>query len=589
MAERFGAILAQARALVEDERFLNWQVAFPGVWTDWSSGERHGGFDAVVGNPPWDRIKLQQVEWFAARRPEIARATRASDRARMIAGLRANGDSLAADFALADGRAGASLRMARAAYPLLGRGDVNLYSLFVERAQALVKPEGMVGLLTPSGIASDLSAAPFFRGVAIGGHLKALFDFENRGVFFPDVHRSFKFAAMISSPGRTFPAALCGFYLKDVAEIGDPDRSFTIPAEGFAAVNPNTGTAPIFRSRRDMDLTTDIYARLPVLVDRSGGGPVAVWPVRYATPFHMTNDSHQFRTRVELEEREGAWPSGGNRFGSAAGEWLPLYVGRMVHQFDHRAASVVVNADNLHNAAFSGDVTPAQKADPAFLPAPQFWVLDTDSALSRPVIAFRDIARATDARTMIASLIPNMAAGNTAPLVRSDLPYAEQALLLGNLNGVIFDYIARQKAQSTHLNWYIVEQLPVIPPASYDRHFGGRTAADIVRASVLELSYTAHDLAPFARDLGHVDADGTVLPPFAWDEDRRLRLRARLDALYFILYGVTDRADVRYIFSTFPIVEREETARWRRYRSRDLTLAWINALNAGQPDAEIDA
>ena len=316
--ERFGAILAQARALVEDERFLNWQVAFPGVWTDWSSGERHGGFDAVVGNPPWDRIKLQQVEWFAARRPEIARATRASDRARMVAALKADGDPLAADFTLADQRAAASLRMARTAYPLLGRGDVNLYSLFVERAHALAKPDGMVGLLTPSGIASDLSAARFFRRVATGGHLKALFDFENRGVFFPDVHRSFKFAAMVSSPSRTFPAALCGFYLKDVAEIGDLDRSFAIPAEGFAAVNPNTGTAPIFRSRRDMDLTTGIYARLPVLVDRSAGNAVAAWPVRYATMFHMTNDSYQFRTRAELEEREGAWPSGGNRFASAA-------------------------------------------------------------------------------------------------------------------------------------------------------------------------------------------------------------------------------------------------------------------------------
>ncbi|WP_198526971.1 hypothetical protein [Sphingomonas sp. Ant20] len=106
---------------------------------------------------------------------------------------------------------------------------------------------------------------------------------------------------------------------------------------------------------------------------------------------------------------------------------------------------------------------------------------------------------------------------------------------------------------------------------------------------MLELSYTAHDLAPFARGLGHVDADGAVLPPFAWDEERRLRLRARLDALFFILYGVIDRDDVRYIFSTFPIVEREETARWGRYRSRDLTLAWISALNAGQPHAEIDA
>jgi hypothetical protein len=124
--------------------------------------------------------------------------------------------------------------------------------------------------------------------------------------------------------------------------------------------------------------------------------------------------------------------------------------------------------------------------------------------------------------------------------------------------------------------------------------FGPKSAADLVREAVLELSYTAHDLARFAHDIGHVDPSGDVLPPFAWDEDRRLQRRAKLDAIYFILYGVFDpaepvqsRDDVRYIYSTFPIVEREETAKWGKYRSRDLCLAWINALMAGQPDARI--
>lgn len=590
-------ILARARALIEDERFLNWQVAFPGVWTDWSNGERRGGFDAVVGNPPWDRMKLQQVEWFAARRPEIARATRASDRARMITALKKDGDPLAADFALADECAGGALRMARTAYPLLGRGDVNIYSLFVERAHALVKPNGMVGLLTPSGIASDLSAAPFFRGVATGGHLKALFDFENRRTrygkepFFPDVDSRFKFIAMMSSPQRTFPAALCAFFLQDVSEIADPERGFAIPADGFAAVNPNTGTAPIFRSRRDMELTTGIYSRLPVLVDRSGGIPVTAWPVRYATMFHMTNDSHLFRTRAELEEREGAWHTGSNRFGSASGEWIPLYEGKMVQAFDHRAASVIVNPANVNRPAQPLPATDEQRADPNWVADPQFWV--AASAIERApkdwVLGFKEITASTNVRTMIAAIFPSVGFGNKVPVLMPTGEDRPEYLLLANLNAVIFDFVARQKIQGQTLNLFIVEQLPVVPPAAYDRRFGHRPAADIVRESVLELSYTAHDLTPFARGLGYVDAHGAVLPPFAWNEERRLRLRARLDALFFILYGVIDRDDVRYIFSTFPIVEREETARWGRYRSRDLTLAWINALNAGQPDAEIDA
>lgn len=113
--------------------------------------------------------------------------------------------------------------------------------------------------------------------------------------------------------------------------------------------------------------------------------------------------------------------------------------------------------------------------------------------------------------------------------------------------------------------------------------------------AVLELTYTAHDMEIFARDMGYVDEAGAALPPFIWDEERRLHLRAKLDALYFILYGIFDpadparsRDDIRYIYSTFPIVERQErTAYGDRYRSRDLALAYINALIAGQPDAVV--
>lgn len=599
--EGFTDIWQRARGLIAEERFLNWQISFPGVWDDWAGKDRVGGFDAVVGNPPWDRIKLQQVEWFAARRPQIALAQRASDRAKMIAKLKADGDPLFEDYQKADARAADTIRMARDSghYPLLSRGDVNLYSLFVERAQMLVKPGGMVGLLTPSGIASDLSASTFFRSLATQGRLKALYDFENRrpryglDPFFPDVDSRFKFCALVASPSRGFASAKCGFFLQAASETSDPDRAFPIAASNFVGVNPNTGTAPIFRSRRDMALTTAIYSRLPVLVDRSRGSEKAAWPVRYARMLDMTNDSHLFRTRAELEEREGAWEVGGNRFKSASGEWLPLFAGRMIHQFDHRAASVVVNTANLHNPALSGEVTSDMKADPAFQPEPQYWVQLQDM-MNRPAIAFRDIARATDARTMIAAMLPHRAAGNTAPLVISDLPARDQALLLANMNALVLDYVVRQKAQSTHLNWYIVEQLPVIPPAGYDQKFGTKAARDIVRETALELCYTAHDLATFARDLGHVDKDGSVLPPFVWDDERRLKLRAKLDAIYFILYGVFDpldrersRDDIRYIYSTFPIVEREEVLRWGFYRSRDLALAWINALEAGEPDAEM--
>ena len=162
--------------------------------------------------------------------------------------------------------------------------------------------------------------------------------------------------------------------------------------------------------------------------------------------------------------------------------------------------------------------------------------------------------------------------------------------MLANLNSVVLDYLARQKIPGNHLAWYLVEQLPVVPLDRYESaRFGKRTAGEIVREAVLELTYTAHDMAPFARDMGYVDKASKVKPTFAWDEERRLKLRAKLDAVYFHLYGVTDRDDVRYIYSTFPIVEREEMAAYGRYRSCELCLAYMSALAAGDPDAEINA
>lgn len=597
-AERFEKILAQALELIAEERFLNWEVAFPGVWTDWEGTTPAGGFDAIVGNPPWDRMKLQQVEWFAARRPEIALATRASDRSRLIRDLSVQNDPLAQDYEKADERAEAAIRVARAgrSYPLLSGGDINLYSLFVERATALVKDGGMIGLLTPSGIASDKTASRFFKEVTGGGRLRALFDFENRRTrhgaapFFPDVDSRFKFCALVMSREQIDAPARCAFFLQDVAEIDDPDRRFEFGPTDFASVNPNTGTAPIFRSRRDAELTRAVYDRLPVLVRRTDGQEARAWPLKYSTMFHMTNNSALFRSQKELEDQEGAYPVGGNRWQSASGEWVPLYEGKMAQAYDHRAASVVVNSANQHRPAQPEIASLIQHEDPSWLPRPQYWVPLSACGWRDEgwVLGFKEITAPTNERTFIAALFPAVGFGNKVPLFRPEAGHCDEQLLCANLNSVIFDFVTRQKVQGQTLNLFIVEQLPVVPPEMYPlQQFGERSATQVINEAVLELTYTARDMSEFARDMGHVDATGAPLSPFAWSEERRLMLKAKLDAVFFHLYGVTDREDIRYIYSTFPIVERNELAKYGRYLSRDMCLAWVNALAAGHPNAEI--
>ena len=587
----FTKLWHSANTTADHEHFLHWEVAFPGVWHQWQDTRPQGGFDAVIGNPPWDRIKLQEVEWFATRSPALAQAPTAAARKRGIARLRDEDAPLAAAFDAAKARADTLGKLVRGSghYPLLGGGDINLYSLFVERAMHLIKPDGLVGLLTPSGIYADKTAARFFKTVSTKGRVSGLFDFENRRLgtslppFFPDVDGRFKFVALIfGGEKRPFKQTDCAFFLSDTATIkNDRQRSFPLTQDDFTRVNPNTGTAPVFRTRRDADITRAIYQRHPVLVDRSDGQERKTWPVRYRTIFHMTNDSHLFRTAAQLEAA-GFYPVQGNRWKRGDELYLPLYQGRMIWHFDHRANSVRVNPESTHNPYLSEEVSEAQHADPNYLPQTQYWVPAEDVELSLPqvrgwTLGFRNVAPPTNARTLVATIVPWTGFGNSVQLlVHHEDSINEHCmhLLAANLCSYALDFCIRQKVQGSNINWYIVEQLPVIAPADYDQPFGSTTARELVRDHVLRLTYTAHDLAPFARDLGY---DG---PPFHWDEEKRRHLRARLDALYFHLYGLS-REDAAYILSTFPIVRREDEAQFCTYRTRDLILAYMHALAAG--------
>ena len=458
------AVVQRALKRAAWEHFLHWELAFPTVWK-----EGQGGFDAIIGNPPWDRIKLQEVEWFAERQPEIARQARAADRKALIVKEKKSNTPLWREYLAASAAAETAAQVARGCgdYPLLSGGDINLYSLFVERAQDLVRPEGIVGLLTPSGIAADKGASAFFRtlttpedGVA---RLAALYDFENKKVFFPDIHASFKFCALIfGGPARRFAQSHCAFYLHDVAELADPERALTLSGEDFALVNPNTFAAPIFRTRRDAEITMRIYRKHPVLVNRSHGEEQWSWPVRYVRMLDMTNDSGLFLTRIELE-KQGFKLSALNRWMKDGEEAVQFYEGKMVQMYDHRAANVVVNQANLHRAAQQEKIQDAVKEQPDRYPVPQYWVRrDAIDSYELPlaVLAFKDVTAPTNVHAMIAALVPATAFGDALPILV--LPPGDAALLLANLNSFTFDFLARQKVQGQHLNWYILEQLPVI-------------------------------------------------------------------------------------------------------------------------------
>ncbi len=586
---RFANLWQKARFIADREEFLHWEVAFPGVWQYWQNKRPQGGFDAVIGNPPWDRIKLQEVEWFATRVPVLAHATTAAARKSGIRQLRHRGDPLAEKFDAVKERADKLGQWIRDSgnYPLLGGGDINLYSLFVERAMNLVKPDGIVGLLTPSGIYADKTAARFFKSLSTAGRIAGLFDFENRRLgtnlppFFPDVDSRFKFCALIiGGEQRRFDETTCAFFLRDTAAINDPQRCFPLTPEDFVRVNPNTGTAPVFRTRRDAVITLRIYEQHPVLVDRSRGEERKAWQIKYRQGlFHSLNDSALFHTAEQLES-DGFYPVKSNCWKKGNELYLPLFEGKTVQAFDHRAASISTHGENMFRPGQPIPTPKKQHQDPYFTAMPRFWVNQqerTETQQEQYLLTFKEITAATNMRTMIATVVPQVGCSDTLAVLlpeKGRFSAHDMAYLLANLNTFGFDYIARQKVPSTHIKLYMIEQLPVITRDRYEHRFGDVTARELVRDHVLRLTYTAHDMAPFARDLGH---DG---PPFIWNEEERRHLRARLDALYFHLYGL-DREDAAYILDTFPIVRKQDEAEFGHYRTKAMILAYMNALAAG--------
>lgn len=560
---------------------FHWPLEFPDVMAA-------GGFDVVLGNPPWERLKLQEQEFFASRDSEIAAAPTAAARGEMIAAL-GNATlgtpehALHEEFEAAKRLAEATSVFARESgrFPLTGRGDVNTYALFAEHFANLASSRGRAGVIVPTGIATDATTAPFFAAMIESRRISALYSFENEEMVFPAVHHAMKFCLLTLKANEGIAEPEFVFFARSVIALADERRRFTLSAADIARINPNTKTAPVFRARADAELTAKIYARVPVFIEEAQGTAGNPWAATFHTRiWHMAEDSAWFRTSEQLK-MSGFVPSG-SLWKNGIDCYVPLYEAKLIQQFDHRWGT--------YYGADSRDVTTAEKHDTAFEPMPRYWVPEKEVKARLAarnwgknwLTGWRDITNATNERTVIAAAFPRVASGHTLPLAFIDQPTALVGCLLANLAVFVVDFVARQKIGGTHLTYGYLTQLPVLPPSAY-------TARDLafIVPRVLELTYTSHAMAPFAHDLGY---DG---PPFAWNEDRRAMLRAELDAFYGRAYGLT-RDELRYVLDpedalgsgypseTFRVLKQNEIRRFGKFRTADFVLNAWDRMEAGE-------
>lgn len=537
-----------------DGMAVNWAKAFPAVL-----GLDGRGFDCVIGNPPWERVKLQEREFFSEIVPEVAAAVNAADRARLVKALQKDNPELWDRYLVAQERAEAMAKYARESgrFPTTCGGDVNYYALFAELAMQLLSRTGRIGILLPSGIATDQSTSHFFSRLVEENRLVALYDFENKAPLFADVHKSMKFSALFVS-GEARPQAEVDFvfFAHRASDLSDRARHVALSAKDISLVNPNTKTCPIFRSNGDAQLTTGIYRRVPVLVHRTGADVVSPWGVRFCTMFHQTNDAALFKTGKALQKAGyklmgAVWKKGKKTF-------LPLYEAKMVQAYDHRAASVLVKEANWMRQGQKETTTLAEHADPSFSVLPRWWVPHEAVAKRVPPdavpahLVFKDVTSPTNTRTMIAAFIPYSGVLNSAPIIRvqQGIGVRQQCCLLANLNALALDFIARQKVGGLHLNFFVVEQLPILPPSIYDQPSpwtGSETLLDWLSARVLALTCTSHDMRALAVAAGLGDTH-------EWDENTRIDTVTSIDAAFFILYGLV-RREVEQVLDGFQGVD----------------------------------
>jgi hypothetical protein len=586
--------------LREEYRFFHWHLEFPEVFsvpedTDGSAvGVDEGtgwggGFSCVLGNPPWERVKLQEQEFFATRSEKIATAKNKAARERLIKALATSEEpaerTLFTDFAAAKRQAEGVSHLLRdsARFPLAGRGDVNTYAVFAETASLGIAPHGRFGLVLPTGIATDATTAPFFSSLVRSARLGSFLDFENEAFLLSrDVDHRVRFCLLtVAGREERVREASFAFGTRHMEDL--PSRRFAMPPEEILLVNPNTGTLPVFRSRRDAEITLGIYRRVPVLI-REGDPDGNPWGLSFMTMFHMSNDSHLFRTQDELTT--DGWTLNGNVFERGGQRYLPLYEAKMLHHFDHRLGTYEGQTEAQANMGTLPRVTPEQHDDPGFVPMPRYWVPEFDVDTGKKdrkgktvleagvakrlaerdwehgwLFGWRDIARSTDTRTTMATVLPPYGIGHTYPLMFPE-GAKSAAFLQACLSSFVFDYAIRQKIVGTHLTYGYMYQLPVPKPSSLDDLAFG---LDWIVRRVTELVYASYDLADFARDLSD---DGA---PFRWDGQRRELLRAELDAAFFHLYGLA-RDEVDHVMETFPVVKREDEAAHGTYRTKDLIL-----------------
>jgi hypothetical protein len=569
---------AVVREVATNKRFFHWELEFPDVFS-----EKGSGFSAVVSNPPWETSKPKSQEFFAnldplfrgyskqdaltcqrelfASDPSVERAWLAyvgvfKDAGNFVRNASApfgdaTDDSGRCRVPLVTRNAAVSARLhqlwkgqrsRRVGYtdpnhPFCHQGsaDLNTYKLFTEAAYRLVTPGGALGLVIPAALLSDQGSRGLRELLVFRSSIDLIYVFQNERKVFKDVHHAAKQLILIAHRHACQEAPTSNVLpLLFRLGIGDSPEADEVPGDlgggrvpvrvlltELAELSPKSLSVLEIRSQRDLEVLTKIYENSVLLGDDGPDG----WGIKYATEFHMTNDSKLFIPREKAEEAGYKADEYGRWIGPEGDVLLPLYEGRMIGQFDFSKKGWV---SGKGRSAVWRDIPWEKKVvEPQFLMRRSDFVNQRSATSTRSRVAFMDVTAATNARTMIAAPLAAAPCGNSAPVLFSDQsPLATSAVL----NSYAYDFVARARCGGLHLNYFVIEETPLI----------ARSVASELAPYGMALSWAKPLAVLQLEGRPHARARGAVTT------HERLRLRSILDALVAVLYGLS-RDDLRWI------------------------------------------
>lgn len=580
--------------IAHKQRFFHWCVEFPEVFSG------NGGFDVMCGNPPWDKIKVEDKKWFESHgRSDIVNAGTAAQRKRVIAELPITDPELYQLYCQAQRSAESMSRFVRFSnrFNLTATGDIDLYPMFAELCLTFTKEAW--GLVMPTGIALNDPNKDFFAKLTEENRLISLYDFENREALF-DIHRMFKFCLLTAGKPQNTPREVKGgFYLTRLEHLSDPNRIYTLRTDDFASLNPNTKTCSVFRTAKDASLAAKVYRKCPILINEvTGYNP---WGARVSNMMHMSHDSEEFKTYQALLS-EGA-SLVGNVFTTKTNiKFVPIYEGKMIWFYNHHFATWPTGGDRPNSIP---NVELKDLSNPSSSILSWYWspLEDVQSKLEKVdangntiwkwnhswLLGYRKISNATNERTFVSSIIPlPNGAGDSIIYVMIESTI-HSALVQGMFSSLTFDYISKQKMGGSNMSNFITKQLPVLSPDQISED-----NRRIIIYRVARLCYFNHDLDGWAEELWNElsEEQKIELPelgakePFIYDPDKRAVLQAELDAIFAHLYGLSTE-DLKYILDpedvcgagcineTFRVLKDNEIREYGEYRTKRLVMdAW---------------